>query len=286
MQILDGKAIAEEIRQEITAEVAKLKSEQGIVPCLAALIVGDDPASHIYVNNKEKACLQVGIESRILRLPDTTTTIELLRHINQFNADPSVHGILIQLPLPKSCDEQQILDAIDPKKDVDAFHPNNVGLLSQGRPRFLPCTPHGVQQLLIRSGIQTAGQHVVVVGRSDIVGKPMALMMVQKNADADSTVTIVHSRTKNLADLTRQADILIVAIGKAKFVTGSMVKRGAVVVDVGINRLSDGKICGDVDFDEVKEIASAISPVPGGVGPLTITMLLQNTFNACGLQTG
>jgi methylenetetrahydrofolate dehydrogenase (NADP+)/methenyltetrahydrofolate cyclohydrolase len=280
MQILDGKAIAEEIRQEITANVTALKAERGIVPCLAAILVGEDPASQIYVRNKEKACDQVGIESRILRLPVATTTSELLRHIDQFNADSSVHGILVQLPLPKSCDELQVLDAIDPRKDVDAFHPQNVGLLSQGRPRFLPCTPHGVQQLLVRSGIQTTGQHVVVVGRSDIVGKPMALIMVQKSAGADATVSIVHSRTKNLADLTRQADILIVAMGKAKFVTGSMVKPGAVVVDVGINRLPDGKICGDVDFETVKDVAGAISPVPGGVGPLTITMLLQNTLIA------
>ena len=280
MQILDGKMIAEEIRHEIKAEVAALKSERGISPCLAALLVGDDPASQVYVNNKEKACQQVGIESRILRLPEATTTSELLRHIDQFNADPAVHGILVQLPLPQSCDEQQILDAIDPGKDVDAFHPENVGLLSQGRPRFLPCTPHGVQQILLRSGVQPPGQHVVIVGRSDIVGKPMALMMVQKSADANATVTVVHSQTKNLAELTRQADILIVAIGKAKFITGSMVKPGAVVVDVGINRLPDGKLCGDVDFDTVKEIAGAISPVPGGVGPLTITMLLQNTLAA------
>ena len=280
MQILNGKTIAEEIRQEITTEVAALKAEKGIVPCLAALIVGDDPASHIYVNNKEKACQQVGIESRILRLPGDTVTSSLLKHIEQCNADPSVHGILVQLPLPPSCDEQQILDAIDPGKYVDAFHPENVGLLSQGRPRFLPCTPHGVQQILLRSGIPTTGQHVVVVGRSDIVGKPMALMMVQKSAGADSTVTVVHSRTKNIADLTRQADILVVAIGRAKFVTGEMVKPGAVVVDVGINRLPDGKICGDVDFDTVKDVAGAVSPVPGGVGPLTITMLLQNTLAA------
>jgi methylenetetrahydrofolate dehydrogenase (NADP+)/methenyltetrahydrofolate cyclohydrolase len=280
MQILNGKSIAEDIRREIAAKVAALKADKGIVPCLAALLVGDDPASQIYVNNKEKACVQVGIESRILRLPDTTTTSDLLRHIDQFNADASVHGILVQLPLPKSCDELQILDAIDPQKDVDAFHPQNVGLLSQGRPRFLPCTPHGVQQLLARSGVPTAGQHVVVVGRSDIVGKPMALMMVQKSTGADATVTVVHSRTKNLAEMTRQADILIVAMGKAKFITASMVKPGAVVIDVGINRLPDGTICGDVDFETVKDIAGAISPVPGGVGPLTITMLLQNTLVA------
>jgi methylenetetrahydrofolate dehydrogenase (NADP+)/methenyltetrahydrofolate cyclohydrolase len=280
MQILDGKTIAEAIRREIAAEVAALKTERGIIPCLAAILVGDDPASQIYVAHKEKACVQAGIESRILRLPAATTTAELLRQIDQFNTDSSVHGILIQLPLPPSCDEQQVLDAVDPQKDVDAFHPQNVGLLSQGRPRFLPCTPHGIQQLLVRCGIPTAGQHVVIVGRSDIVGKPMALMMVQKSAGADATVTVVHSRTKNLAELTQQADILIVAMGKAKFITGSMVKPGAVVIDVGINRLPDGTLCGDVDFHSVKEIAGAISPVPGGVGPLTITMLLQNTLIA------
>ena len=280
MKILDGKAIAEEIRREIAAETAALKAERGIVPCLAAVLVGDNPASQIYVNNKEKACRQAGIESRILRLPGATSTSELLQHINQLNTDSSVHGILVQLPLPKDCDEQPILDAVDPQKDVDAFHPYNVGLLSQGRPRFLPCTPHGIQQILIRSSIPTAGQHVVIVGRSDIVGKPMALMMLQKSAGADATVTVAHSRTKNLADLTRQADILIAAMGKARFITGSMVKPGATVIDVGINRLPDGKICGDVDFDEVKDIAGAISPVPGGVGPLTIAMLLRNTLTA------
>ena len=285
MQILNGKTIAEEIRREIATEAAALKSERGIVPCLAALLVGDDPASQIYVTNKEKACGQVGIESRILRLPGHTETGSLLRHIEEFNVDPSVHGILVQLPLPKSCDEQQILDVIDPQKDVDAFHPHNVGLLSQGRPRFLPCTPHGIQQLLVRSGIPTAGQHVVIVGRSDIVGKPTALMMMQKSAGADATVTVVHSRTKNLADLTRQADILIAAIGQARFITAEMVQPGAVVVDVGINRLPDGTMCGDVDFESVSQIAGALSPVPGGVGPLTITMLLQNTFNAAQGQT-
>ena len=280
LQILDGKAIAEEIRREITTEVAALKAERGIVPCLAALIVGDDPASHIYINNKEKACRQVGIESRIIRLPADTVTGSLLQHIDQLNADSSVHGILVQLPLPKGCDQQSILDSIVPEKDVDAFHPHNVGLLSQGRPGFLPCTPHGIQQLLVRSGVQTAGQHVVVVGRSDIVGKPTALMMMQKGTGADATVTVVHSQTKNLAELTKQADILIVAIGRPNFITASMVKPGATIVDVGINRLADGKICGDVDFDSVKDIAGAISPVPGGVGPLTITMLLKNTLAA------
>lgn len=284
MKLLDGKALAETIRTEIAENIVRLKADAGIVPCLAAVLVGDDPASQIYVANKEKACAKIGMESRLFRLPETTTTGELLTLVDQLNNDASVHGILVQLPLPKGCDELKVLDAIDPKKDVDAFHPENVGLISQGRPRFLPCTPYGVQQLLVRSGIETSGKHVVIVGRSDIVGKPMALMMLQKQKTgqngADATVTVVHSRTKNLPELTRQADILIVAIGRAGFLTADMVRPGAVVVDVGINRLPDGKICGDVDFETVKDIAEAISPVPGGVGPLTISMLLLNTLTA------
>ncbi|GHT21808.1 bifunctional protein FolD [Planctomycetales bacterium] len=280
MQLLDGKKIAAEIRKEIAAEIKKIKTERNITPHLVAVLVGDDPASRIYVQNKEKACGETGITSQVLRLPATTTTEELLKHIGSLNADPAVHGILVQLPLPKDCDEQQILQAIDPKKDVDAFHPENVGLLSQGQPRFLPCTPAGCQQLLVRSGIKIAGKHVVIVGRSNIVGKPAASIFVQKGENADATVTITHSRTKNLPEIARQADILIAAIGKPRFVTADMVKPGAVVVDVGINRLPDGTICGDVDFENVKEIASAISPVPGGIGPMTITMLLHNTLTA------
>ncbi|MDR1958176.1 MAG: bifunctional methylenetetrahydrofolate dehydrogenase/methenyltetrahydrofolate cyclohydrolase FolD [Planctomycetaceae bacterium] len=286
MQILDGKKLSETIRSEIAEEVTRLRLATGVTPCLAAVLVGEDPASQIYVNNKEKACQKTGMESRLFRLPAAATTEELLKLIGKLNADVSVHGILVQLPLPEGCDELRILDAIDPKKDVDAFHPENVGLISQGRPRYLPCTPCGIQQMLIRSGIETAGKHVVVVGRSDIVGKPMALMLVQKQSGADATVTVVHSRTKNLTDLTRQADILIVAIGKAKFLTADMVQPGAVVIDVGINRLPDGKICGDVDFDAVKEIVSAISPVPGGVGPLTISMLLRNTLRSAQCAAG
>ncbi|MDR1142252.1 MAG: bifunctional 5,10-methylenetetrahydrofolate dehydrogenase/5,10-methenyltetrahydrofolate cyclohydrolase, partial [Planctomycetaceae bacterium] len=227
---------------------------------------------------------KIGIESRLFRLPVTTTTEELLILVEKLNRDTGVHGILVQLPLPQGCDELRVLDAIDPKKDVDAFHPENVGLISQGRPRYLPCTPYGIQQMLVRYGIETSGKHAVIVGRSDIVGKPMALMLVQKQSlqqtGADATVTIVHSRTKNLPEITRQADLLIVAIGRARFLTAEMVKPGAVVIDVGINRLPNGKICGDVDFDTVKEIAGAISPVPGGVGPLTISMLLLNTLRA------
>ncbi|MCL2742782.1 MAG: bifunctional methylenetetrahydrofolate dehydrogenase/methenyltetrahydrofolate cyclohydrolase FolD [Planctomycetaceae bacterium] len=280
MTILDGKALSEKILNEIAAEVVLFKEKSGIVPCLAAVLAGDNPASKIYVANKEKTCGKIGIAGKLFRLPASTTTDELLQLVNTLNNDDSVHGILIQLPLPESCDEQKILDAVNPLKDVDAFHPENVGLLSQGRPRFQPCTPYGVQQLLLRNGIETAGKHVVVVGRSDIVGKPMALMMMQKQKGADATVTVVHSRTKDLPSITRQADILVAAIGKAKFITADMVKPGAVVVDVGINRLKDGKICGDVDFDDVKDTASAISPVPGGAGPLTIAMLMLNTLNA------
>ncbi len=285
MKILDGKKIAEDIRAGIAEKVAELKKTRGIVPCLAAVLVGNDPASQIYVANKEKACEKVGIESRLIRLPETTTTDELLELVQKLNGDFGVHGILVQLPLPKGCDELKVLDAVDPKKDVDAFHPENVGLISQGRPRFLPCTPYGVQQMLVHSEIDPSGKHVVILGRSDIVGKPAALIFVQKAKGANATVTIAHSQTKNLAEITRQADILIVAIGKARFVTAEMVKPGAVVVDVGINRLPDGKICGDVDFEAVKEIAGAISPVPGGAGPLTIAMLLLNTLNAAKMQT-
>ncbi|MDR0871010.1 MAG: bifunctional methylenetetrahydrofolate dehydrogenase/methenyltetrahydrofolate cyclohydrolase FolD [Planctomycetaceae bacterium] len=283
MKILDGKALAAVVQSEIAEKVAQLKNKRNITPCLAAILVGNDPASQIYVANKEKACQKNGIAGKLFRLPAETTTVELLQLIEQLNADTAVHGILVQLPLPKQINEKEILDAVRPEKDVDAFHPENVGLLSQGRPRFLPCTPYGVQQLLVRNGIETRGKHVVVIGRSDIVGKPMGLILLQKGVGGDATVTTVHSRTENLAGLTRQADILIVAIGKAKFLTADMVKPGAVVVDVGINRQPDGKICGDVNFDSVKDIAGAITPVPGGVGPLTITMLMLNTLTAAEL---
>lgn len=279
-KIIDGKQLAESIRAEIAEKVAAFRAESGIEPCLVAVLVGDDPASQVYVRNKQKACEKAGIESRLVKLPETTTTEELLKLIDELNADRSVHGILVQLPLPKTCDELAVLDAVDPLKDVDAFHPENVGLISQGRPRYLPCTPYGVQQMLVRSGIEIAGKEVVILGRSDIVGKPMSLMLLQKGPEADATVTVCHSRTKNLAEVTRRADILIVAIGRAKFVTADMVKPGATVIDVGINRLDDGKLCGDVDFEAVKDVAGAISPVPGGVGPLTISMLLLNTLAA------
>lgn len=289
--ILDGKALADQIRTEIGEEVARFKETSGIVPALAVILAGDNPASQVYVRNKEMACQKAGIESLMYRLDKETTTDQLLDLIQTLNQDPKVHGILVQLPLPRGIDEKKILDSIDPLKDVDAFHPENVGLISQGRPRFLPCTPYGIQQMLVRYQIETEGKHVVVVGRSDIVGKPMAFLLVQKAAGANATVTIAHSRTPNLSEITRLADILVVAIGKANFLTADMVKPGAVVIDVGMNRIEiDGtdeagnpvkikKLVGDVDFSSVKEIASAITPVPGGVGPLTVTMLLLNTLN-------
>jgi methylenetetrahydrofolate dehydrogenase (NADP+)/methenyltetrahydrofolate cyclohydrolase len=283
--LLDGKAMAAEIREEVRQQAAEFVARSGVVPCLAAVLVGEDPASQVYVRNKQQACEKAGIESRLHRLPASTTGEELLTLIDGLNRDAKVHGILVQLPLPKQIDETRILRAVSPLKDVDAFHPENVGLIVQNRPRFLPCTPHGVQQLLVRKNLGIAGSHVVVLGRSDIVGKPMAIMLMQRGAGADATVTVAHSRTRNLPELSRQADILIVAIGKAKFVTGEMVKPGAVVIDVGINR-TDAGLVGDVDFDSVKQVAGQLTPVPGGVGPLTIAMLLHNTLHAAKLQTG
>ena len=282
--ILDGKALAEEIRSEIATQVAEFTRQKGVTPCLAAVLVGENPASQVYVRNKQKACEKSGLLSQLYRLPDITSTAELLALVERLNSDPAVHGILVQLPLPKGVDETQVLDAVDPTKDVDAFHPANVGRILQGRPRFLPCTPHGIQQLLLRNKIATAGAQVVVLGRSDIVGKPMAAMLMQKGPSGDATVTVCHSRTRNLPEVTRGADILIVAIGRAKFVTADMVKPGAVVIDVGINRTDCGLV-GDVDFEAVKEVAGRITPVPGGVGPLTIAMLLHNTLLAARLQT-
>lgn len=283
--IIDGKAIALELREEIARDVAAFQQQTSITPHLVAILVGDDPASAVYVRNKERACEKAGIKSTLHRLSAETTQDALLALIQDCNNDDSVSGILVQLPLPKQIDEQAVLDSVSPMKDVDAFHPENVGLIVQGRPRFLPCTPHGVQHLLVKSGSQIEGAHVVVLGRSEIVGKPVALMLIQKGADANATVTVCHSRTKNLHEITRTADILIAAIGSAKFVTAEMVKPGAVVIDVGINRV-DGKLVGDVDFEAVSEVASAITPVPGGVGPMTIAMLLKNTLTAAKLAAG
>jgi methylenetetrahydrofolate dehydrogenase (NADP+)/methenyltetrahydrofolate cyclohydrolase len=286
-RLLDGKALADRLQTGIANQVAEFKRATGVTPCLAAVLVGDNPASEVYVRNKRQACERVGMLSQLHRLPGDANQQQLLDLIGRLNGAPPsepVHGILVQLPLPKQIDENQILDAVHPLKDVDAFHPENVGLIVQGRPRFLPCTPHGIQQLLLHSGIETSRRHVVIVGRSEIVGKPMALMLMQRGAGGDATVTVCHSRTNNLPEITRQADILIVAIGQARFVTADMVRPGATVIDVGMNR-ADGKLCGDVDFEGVREVAGTITPVPGGVGPLTITMLLENTLAAARLQT-
>ncbi len=282
--ILDGKSLAEEIRTEVARQVAEFVGQTGVTPCLAAVLAGENAASEVYVRNKQKACERAGIRSQLHRLPVTTKMDHLLTLIDQLNADEAVHGILVQLPLPKGLEESRVLDAVNPLKDVDAFHSENVGRIVQGRPRFLPCTPHGIQQLLLRRDIPVEGSHVGVLGRSDIVGKPMAVMLMQRSRGANATVTVCHTRTRNLAEVTRQADILIVAIGQPKFVTADMVKPGAVVIDVGMNRLESGLV-GDVDFPAVKEVAGQITPVPGGVGLLTVAMLLHNTMTAARLQT-
>ena len=287
---MDGKAISKEIQTEIAQEVSQFIEQSGITPCLAAVLVGDDPASEVYVRNKHRACERVGITSQMHKLPASTTQEELLTLISQLNSAHDVHGILIQLPLPEGIDTLLVLDAVDPQKDVDAFHPENVGLISQGRPRFLPCTPHGVQQILDRCEITMSGKHAVIVGRSDIVGKPMSMLLTARNSTrgpqaANATVTLCHSRTQNLAEICRSADVIVAAIGVAKFITADMVKPGAVVVDVGINRTDEG-LCGDVDFEAVREVAGHITPVPGGVGPLTVTMLMYNTLDAAKLFAG
>ncbi|MBR4752823.1 MAG: bifunctional methylenetetrahydrofolate dehydrogenase/methenyltetrahydrofolate cyclohydrolase FolD [Thermoguttaceae bacterium] len=296
-QILDGKGLAQKIRAEIKVDVEKFVKETNIQPALAVVLVGDNEASKVYVRNKEKACNEAGIKSLMYRLPAETSSEELLKLVRSLNDDASVHGILVQLPLPDGIDEQKILDAIDPEKDVDSFHPENVGLVSQGRPRFLPCTPYGIQQLLVRYNIETKGKRAVVIGRSDIVGKPMGMLLLQKGLGGDATVTICHSRTSNLGEIAKQADILVAAIGKPEFVTADMVKPGAVVVDVGMNKIKKeivdengekklvDKLVGDVDFDSVKEVAGWITPVPGGVGPLTVTMLLHNALTGAKRQT-
>ncbi|WII08382.1 bifunctional methylenetetrahydrofolate dehydrogenase/methenyltetrahydrofolate cyclohydrolase FolD [Methanomassiliicoccales archaeon LGM-RCC1] len=284
-KLILGKDVSAEIYAELRQRIEALKS-MGVVPGLAVVLVGDDPASQVYVRKKGEMCEELGMKSVTVRMPADTTQEQLMAKVDELNNDPSIHGFLVQLPLPSHLDEEMVINAIDPKKDVDCFHPSNVGRVLIGDPDFLPATPAGVQQMLIRSKIDTSGKHVVVVGRSNIVGKPMAAMMVQKGIGADSTVTVVHSRTKDLAAITRQADILIVAIGKPRFITADMVKEGAVVIDVGTNRIDDpthpkgSRLVGDVDFDNVKEKTSAISPVPGGVGPMTICMLMANAVKA------
>ena len=274
--IIDGKRISAEIRAEIKAETEAFAAEHGYRPGLAVIIVGEDPASQVYVRNKRKACEEVGFYSEAYELPAETTQEELNALVDKLNANEKIHGILCQLPLPKHLDENEVILRIDPKKDVDAFHPVNVGRIMIGDYSFLPCTPAGVMALLERSGIEISGKECVVVGRSNIVGKPQAMLLLHANG----TVTICHSRTKNLAEVCRRADILVAAIGKADFFTGDMVKDGAVVIDVGMNRRADGKLTGDVDFASVEPKASYITPVPGGVGPMTITMLMKNTLTA------
>lgn len=275
-QIIDGKRISAEIRSEIAQNTATFKEERGYAPGLAVIIVGEDPASQVYVRNKKKACEEVGFYSESYELPTETTQDELLSLIDRLNSDENIHGILVQLPLPKHLDETAVLLRIKPEKDVDAFHPYNVGKIMIGDYNFLPCTPAGVMALIERSGVEVAGKNCVVIGRSNIVGKPMAMLLLHANG----TVTICHSRTRNLKEICAEADILVAGVGRANFVTADMVKEGAVVIDVGINRLPDGKLCGDVNFSEVQPKASYITPVPGGVGPMTITMLMQNTLTA------
>lgn len=274
--IIDGKATSKKIREQIKADTIAFTEKTGITPGLAVIIVGDDPASKIYVRNKKLACEEVGFYSEEYALPEDTTEQELLSLVERLNNDARIHGILVQSPLPKHLDEKLVIDHISPKKDVDAFHPVNVGKIMIGDYDFLPCTPAGVMELLKEYGISPEGKKVAVVGRSNIVGKPQAMLMLHANA----TVSICHSRTKNLAEETRMADIVVMAVGKSKLLTGDMIKEGAVVIDVGMNRGEDGKLSGDADFDSCKEKASFITPVPGGVGPMTITMLMKNTLKA------
>ena len=284
-RIIDGKQIAANMREELKVEVAKLK-EKGVVPGLGVILVGEDPASISYVTAKARTCEEIGIYSDDNRLPAQTAQEELISLVKKMNKDPRIHGILVQLPLPEHLNETDVLMTIDPDKDVDGFHPMNVGKMVVGEKAFLPCTPHGVIQLLLRSGVTIEGSHVVIVGRSNIVGKPLANMLIQKNAIGNATVTVCHTRTKNLANHTRQADIVIAAAGRPNTITADMVKEGVVVIDVGVNRIEDAtkkqgfRLVGDVDFEAVKEKASLITPVPGGVGPMTITMLLYNTVES------
>ena len=290
-QIISGTEVAKEIRTELKEEIAELKEKHNLVPGLATVLVGEDPASQVYVGQKEKTSQNLGVYSERYDLPADTSQADLLKLIDKLNKDPKIHGILVQLPLPKHLNEEEVLYAIDPKKDVDGFHPVNVGKLMIGEPDYLPCTPHGIQQLLIRTGVKIEGAEVVVVGRSNIVGKPIANILLQKREGANATVTVCHTRTRDMAFHTKRADILIVAAGKAKAITADMVKEGVVVIDVGVNQIgttAEGKriLSGDVDFDTVKEKAKAITPVPGGVGPMTITMLMMNTVKAAKIAAG
>jgi methylenetetrahydrofolate dehydrogenase (NADP+)/methenyltetrahydrofolate cyclohydrolase len=283
--ILDGKSLASTLQSEIAQKVAEQVRRTGQSPTLVAVLVGSNAASEVYVRNKRRACERLGMASNLHELPETASTNDVLSLVVRLNEDPAVNGILVQLPLPRQIDSARVLRTVRPEKDVDCFHPENVGLLVQGQPRFVPCTPAGVQQLLLRNGIETGGQHVVILGRSEIVGKPLANLLMQRGPGGDATVTVCHSRSRDLPELTRSADILIAAIGRPRFVTAEMVKSGATVIDVGINRTDQG-VVGDVDFEGVRQVAGHITPVPGGVGPLTVTMLLANTLRAAEIQAG
>lgn len=290
-KIISGKEIAQQIREELKAEVAEMKEKHGVTPGLVTILVGENPASVSYVTAKQRTAHDLGFYSVQDDQPEDITEADLLALIDKYNKDPKVHGILVQLPLPKHIDENKVINAIDPDKDVDGFHPVNVGRMVIGERCFLPCTPHGILEMIVRSGVDTNGAEVVVVGRSNIVGKPIANLMFQKREGGNATVTVCHTRTRDLAFHTRRADILIVAAGRPKVITADMVKEGAVVIDVGVNRIGktpEGKaiLCGDVDFDSVKEKAAAITPVPGGVGPMTITMLMKNTVQAAKQAAG
>lgn len=282
-RILDGKALAQQVRSQVTAEVAQLQAETGMIPGLTVVLVGGNPASQVYVRNKQNACKAAGMNGTLERLPIEVSQAELVAVIDRLNADPTVHGILVQLPLPPQIDERLILERIDPRKDVDGFHPENVGLLTIGSPRFVPCTPLGIRELLIESGVTTRGAHAVVLGRSNIVGKPMALLLLRKGKGGDATVTVCHTGSRDIPSITRQADILIAAVGRPEQVQADWIKPGAVVIDVGIHKREDGSLCGDVHYPSVSEVASAITPVPGGVGPMTVAMLLRNTLHAARL---
>ena len=285
-QLIDGKAIAAEIREEVAAGVAGLKDRHGVAPCLAVVLVGEDPASAVYVRSKQRAAMDAGMHARDIRLPSSVTQDQLLQQVASLGDDDSIHGLLVQLPLPDHIDVNAVIEAIHPDKDVDGLHPANVGLLVQGRERFVPATPAGIQQMLLRTGHDPEGKHVVVCGRSEIVGKPLSILLMQRKPGANATVTICHTRTRDLAAMTHQADILVAAMGQARIITADMVKPGAVVIDVGTNRVDAPerkrgyRLVGDVDFDPVSEKAAAITPVPGGVGPMTIAMLLRNTLDA------
>ena len=279
-RILDGKALAQKVRDQVAAEVARLRASTHRVPGLTVVLVGEDPASRVYVRNKEKASEAAGMRGRLLRLPADVAESTVLETIDALNADPEVHGILVQLPLPSQVADRHVIERIDPRKDVDGFHPENAGLLAIGRPRFVPCTPLGVRELLLDAGLPTRGKHVVILGRSQIVGKSLALLMLQKGPGGDATVTVCHAATPDVTEFTRQADIVVAAIGRPEWLRGDSLKPGAVVIDVGINRRDDGTLCGDVHFPSASEVASWITPVPGGVGPMTVAMLLRNTLDA------